>query len=281
MKISEILKKAAEILEQNGIAESRREAASLLAFSLQKDKTFLIAHSGYNLSNEEENQFLNFIERRAKREPFQHITGKQEFYGFDFFVTKDVLIPRPETEIIVENAIEILQTIENPNFCEVGVGSGCISVSILKNIKNAQAIGLDISEKALEIAEKNTRFHGVFDRLILKQSDVFGVLRGEKFDLIATNPPYIPQEDFATLQPEVRDFDPQIALTDGKNGLSIIEKIISDSPKFLKSRGFLLMEIGINQADSVKEMFSKKIWQTVEILPDFQTIPRTVKAWKV
>lgn len=280
MNISETLKKSAEILKENGIAEPRREAYSLLAFSLQKDKVFLIAHPGYELTTEEEKGFSLNLQRRANREPFQHITGKQEFYGLDFFVSRDVLIPRPETEIIVENAVEILHEIENPGFCEVGVGSGCISVSILHEVKNAAAIGLDISEKALQIAEKNAQFHGVLDRLNLHKSDVFEELTDEKFDLIASNPPYIPQSDFNNLQPEVRNFDPQIALTDGEDGLSIIEKIIGESCGFLKPQGFLLMEIGIDQSDSVKKMFSPKIWQTVEFLRDLQNIPRTVKAWK-
>lgn len=295
MNISEILKKAAQILEQNGINQPRREAVSLLAFALRKDKTFLIAHSDYQLSNEEETRFLSFLERRKQREPFQHITEIQEFYALEFFVTKDVLIPRPETEIIVENAIEILREMKIPRFCEIGIGSGCISVSILKNVKNATAIGLDISEKALEIAEKNAKRHGVFDRLNLKESDVFKNIRESVplsrqppgrwrydflFDLIVSNPPYIPQADFESLQPEVKNFDPQIALTDGKGGLSIIKKIINESPEFLKPNGFLLMEIGINQAESVKKMFAPEIWQAVEILPDLQAIPRTVKARK-
>ncbi len=296
VNISEILKKAAYILEQNGIAQPRREAASLLAFSLQKDKTFLIAHSDYRLSNKEETRFLSFLERRASREPFQHITGIQEFYGLEFFVTKDVLIPRHETEIIVENAIKILREMKNPRFCEIGIGSGCISVSILNEVKTATAIGLDISEKALEIAEENAKFHCISDRLILEKSDVFENIResemlsrqspGQRrrydflFDLIVSNPPYIPQADFENLQPEVRNFDPQNALTDGKDGLTIIRKIVEKSPDFLKPNSVLLMEIGINQADTVEKMFSTESWETVEILPDLQNIPRTVKARK-
>ncbi len=273
--ISETLKTAAEVLQQSGIAEPRREANSLLTFTLQKDKTFLIAHSEYELSKQEEKRFQNFLRRRAEREPFQHITGKQEFYGLDFEVSKDVLIPRPETELIVENAVEILP--KNGRFCEVGVGSGCISVSILHELKTASAIGLDVSEKALQIAEKNAETHNVFDRLELKISDVFDTLSNEKFDLIVSNPPYISDEDIKTLQAEVRDFEPLSALTDGKDGLSIINKIVEDAPKFLKPHGFLLMEIGFNQSDKVKQMFSSEFWQSVEVLPDLQNIPRIVK----
>ncbi len=278
MVISEILKNAAGILQQSGVAEPRRESVLLLAFALQKNKTFLIAHPEYKLSAEEEKRFQEFLQRRANREPFQYITGKQEFYGLDFAVTKDVLIPRSETELIVENAIEILRGKENPTFCEIGIGSGCISVSILHEVKTASAIGLDISENTLEIARENSVTHNVLNRLDLKISDVFEVLKNEKFDLIVSNPPYIASENIETLQVEVRCFEPLTALTDGKDGLSIIKKIINDAPKFLKPHGFLLIEIGFNQADKVKSFFSSNVWQKIEILPDLQGIPRIVKA---
>jgi len=276
--IAEILKEADAILQSNEIAEPRREAASLLAFSLQKDKTFLIAHPEYELSDEESKRFREFLNRRANREPFQYITGKQEFYRLDFTVTKDVLIPRPETELIVENAIELLSKFQNPCFCEVGIGSGCISIAILHELEKASAVGLDISAEALRVAEKNAKKHNVSDRLQLKSSDVFKNLKDEKFDLIVSNPPYISSEDIKDLQAEVRSFEPLTALTDGKDGLSIIKKIIAESPKFLKENCFLLMEIGFNQADEVRELFSPDVWRNLEVLPDLQGIPRTVKA---
>ncbi|MEK7723306.1 MAG: peptide chain release factor N(5)-glutamine methyltransferase [Acidobacteriota bacterium] len=239
--IAETIQKATKILLQNGIAEPRREANSLLAFALNKDKTFLIAHPEYDLTENEQKHFDEMMNRRANREPFQHITGKQEFYGLDFEVNSNVLIPRPETELIVEHAIQILVKIESPKFCEIGTGSGCISVSILHNVEKATAIGLDISEKAIEITNINSKKHYVSERLKLKQSDVFAVLTDEIFDLIVSNPPYIPNEDIPNLQNEVRDFEPINALTDGKDGLSIIENIVKNSPKFLCQKGFLLM----------------------------------------
>ena len=280
MNIAETLKNATEILQQNGIAEPRREANSLLAFTLRKDRTFLITHHDYELSREESEDFQSVLERRANREPFQYIAGKQEFYGLDFTVTPDVLIPRPETEIIVENAIEILKLREDSRFCEVGVGSGCISISILHNVENASAIGLDISAKALEVAKINAKKHRVSERLELRFSDVFENLRDEKFDLIVSNPPYISREDIKDLQAEVRDYEPLNALTDGKNGFSIIEKIIADAPRFLKPEGFLLMEIGFGQAEKSKRFFAAESWQMIEILPDLQGIQRTIKARK-
>jgi len=279
--ISETLKQATEILQASGIVEARREAKSLLAFVLDKNQTFLVAHSEYELSVEEKTQFQAVLERRASREPFQYIVGRQEFCGLDFTVTKDVLIPRLETEMLVEAAIEILR--KNARFCEVGIGSGCISVSILHQVKTASAIGLDASERALAIAERNAKTHRVLERLELKLSNVFDNLqdeKDEKFDLIVSNPPYISSEEMKTLQREVRDFEPHIALTDGKNGLSIVEKIIGTAPNFLKADGFLLMEIGFNQAIKVQEMFDKAIWREVEILPDLQSILRMVKVRK-
>lgn len=276
--VSETLRQAAEILQSSGIAEPRREAASLLAFVLKRDKTFLIAYPEYELTEKENKIFQEFLNRRAAHEPFQYIVGRQEFYGLDFLVTPDVLIPRPETELIVENAIEILKAKKNPWFCEVGIGSGCISVAILHEIKTASATGLDVSEKALRISEKNAEKHGVLERLKLKVSDVFDEINNETFDLIVSNPPYVPKEDFSTLQAEVRDFEPQVALTDGKNGLSIVEKIIIESPEFLKPNGSLLMEIGFNQSNKVREMFAEEIWREVDFFADLQGIPRMIKA---
>jgi release factor glutamine methyltransferase len=278
MNISEHLKRATEILQTSGIAEPRKEASSLLAFALKKNQTFLIAHSEHEPSAEEEKLFQSILDRRAKREPFQYITGRQEFYGLEFEVTPDVLIPRPETELIVENAIEILCGKPSASICEIGVGSGCISISILHEVKTANAIGLDISEKALEIAQRNAQLHHVAERVSFKSSNIFDELKDEKFDLIVSNPPYIPLADIENLQAEVRDFEPLNALTDDRNGLSIIKKIIDRSPDFLKPDGFLLMEIGFGQSEKVREMFSSNIWQTIEFLNDLQGIPRTVKA---
>lgn len=276
--VSEILREAAEILGAGGVSEARREAASLLAFALGRDKTFLIAHSEDELSADEENIFRAFIKRRAAREPFQYITGRQEFYGLEFDVAPGVLIPRPETESIVENAVEILKSVDRPAFCEVGVGSGCISVSILHELEMARGIGLDVSEGALAIAAANARKHGVAARLILQKSDVFEVLENEKFDLVVSNPPYISVAEMTDLQREVRDFEPRAALTDGGDGFSIIEKIVAGAPRYLNADGFLLLEIGFGQAERAAAMFDAALWRAAEILPDLQGIPRTVRA---
>ena len=276
VNVSQALKNAMEILREGGVAEPRREANSLLTFALNKNQTFLIAHDDYELSAVEETRFQAFIERRAGREPFQYITGRQEFYGLDFVVSPDVLIPRPETELLVEAAIDILKN--NAGFCEVGIGSGCISTAILHRIGTATAVGLDVSEAALKIARENAETHKVGERLALRKSDVFENLNDEKFDLIVSNPPYISREEMKILPPEVRDYEPATALTDGENGFSIIEKIITDAPRFLNQKGFLLLEIGYWQAVEVKAMFDEKCWNGIESRLDFQGIERVIQA---
>lgn len=279
--IAETLEQASEILRANEVAEPRREASLLLCLALEKDQTFLIAHPEYKLTETEEDLFRAYVQRRADREPFQHIAGRQEFYGLDFIVTPDVLVPRPETELLVENALTLFLRDQNIFFCEVGIGSGCISVALLHELKMARAIGLDISAEALDVAEKNALKNNVADRLELGVSDVFSELNvDDEFDLIVSNPPYVPLEDFAGLQAEVRDHDPRVALTDGGSGLSIIEKLIRESPQYLKPGGYLLMEIGFNQSFAVREMVDLNIWRSLDILPDLQGIPRMVKLWK-
>ncbi len=266
-------------MQSSDIREPRREAKSLLSLALKKDQTFLLAHDDYELTGTEKVRFLDFIERRSKHEPFQHIAQKQEFWRLDFVVTPDVMIPRHETELIVEAGIKILRKIDDPTFCELGVGSGCISISILYEVESAKAFGVDVSEKALKITAKNASNNGVLERLDLKTSDIFEAFDdARKFDLIVSNPPYIPGEDVPTLQAEVRDFDPHIALTDGKDGLSIIEKIINGSPACLSKNGFLLIEIGFDQSKKVRKMFDRQMSQRVEFFNDLQGFPRMVKA---
>lgn len=282
MKISETIERASEILKEAGVAEHRREAASLLAFSLKTNRTYLIANSNEALGEIDRANYFSLVARRANREPFQHITGIQEFYALDFIVSKDVLIPRPETELIVEHALKIFENRNDPHFCEIGVGSGCISISILKNKPTAKATALDISANALKIAALNAENHGVSSRLELLRSDIFSAIEERRpvFDLIVSNPPYISRADFDELQPEVRDFDPRLALTDEGDGLSIIRSIAGAAPGFLDHGGYLLMEIGFGQSELIGECFRDDVWSEFQIIPDLQDIPRMIKARK-
>jgi len=280
MNIAEALKFGDVRLADVGIAEPRLEASSLLTFALRRERSFLIAHPEYDLTSDEDASYRNVIARREGREPFQYIVGRQEFYGFDFEVNPNVLIPRPETELLVERAIVELSSIDSPEFCEIGVGSGCISVAILKHVPTARATGVDISETALEVAARNALLNGVENRLMLRASDVFSELGDKAFDAVVSNPPYIPESEFVDLQPEVRDFEPASALTDGGSGLSIIRRIVDETPARLVAGGILIVEIGFGQAESVRLMLRDDVWRSAEFLLDLQLIERTLVAVK-
>lgn len=278
MTIAEAISYGTAILKENEVIEPRRESALLLSLATQRDRAYLIAYPEKTLHPQDADTFRQFVARRATHEPFQYISGRQEFYGLDFEVTPDVLIPRPETETLVEEAIEELRDKDEPRFCEIGVGSGCISVAILHLVEHAQAVAADISEKALAVARRNAGKHGVADRLQLHISDVFYSLELQQFDLVVSNPPYVPSRDIDTLQPEVRDFEPHSSLTDGANGLSIIKRLADQSPRYLKPHAALIIEIGFNQGRDVAEMFDEAVWKSVEMMPDLQGIPRIVLA---
>ena len=280
MTVAEAIGFAAETLANAGIADPNREANSLLRFAIARDRAFTIAHPEYDLTDKEAELFNSSVARRTAREPYQHIVGRQEFYGLDFLVTPDVLIPRPETELIVERAVELLADRPSPRFLEIGVGSGCISVAILKHSPKAIAVAVDISEPAIVIARRNADLHRVSDRLNILSSDVFENVPTEAFDLIVSNPPYVPLTEYRDLQPEVRDHDPRMAVTDGSTGLTIIERIIAEAPGYLNSGGHLLVEIGHGQSDQVMALIDPARWRSAEFIPDLQGIPRTLDAAK-
>ena len=275
----ELISVAFRELDEAGVPEARREARDLLCLASGKPAAYLIAHPEYVPDAAAAEKFGSFIRRRSGREPFQQISGRQEFYGLEFAVTPDVMIPRPETELIVEAGLEILASTTNPAICEVGPGSGCIIVSLLHALPEARGIGLEISPEAMRVARINADANGVSDRLDLRESDLFAALGpSETFDLIVSNPPYVPAEDVEGLQPEVRDHEPLVALTDGGSGLSIIERIIRESPDRLVPGGHLLLEIGFNQSSRVIDMFDPELWGPVTAFPDLQGIPRMIKA---
>lgn len=278
MKVSEALQYASRTLGESGVPEARLEAASLLAFAIGRDRTFLIAHPEYELLANEKQRFEGFVARRARREPYHYITGTREFYGLDFEVSPAVLIPRPETEILVEQAIGLLRGMDSPRFLEVGSGSGCISVSILVNLPNAAAVAVDIDEEALEVTRKNAERHGVISRLTLARSDLFSSVGSERFDVVVSNPPYVPAADLPALQPEVREHEPHLALTDGGSGLSILERIAAGAPHYLRPGGSLIMEFGYGQTAGLMPAFDNANWERVSVMADGQGIDRVVTA---
>ena len=277
--IASLLRTGEAELAAAEIPEARREAALLLAAAIGCEGTFLIAHPEYVPEAGSRARYQDFTARRAAREPFHYIVGRKEFFGLEFLVSPSVLIPRPETEMLVERGIESLRDAREPRFCEVGVGSGCISVSILVNVTDAVGVGLDISEPAIEVARQNAGLQAVEGRFDLRRSDVLaGLGRDETFDLIVSNPPYVPAGDIEGLQAEVRDHEPHIALSGGQDGLAVVRKLIADSPKFLKPGGTLMIEFGFSQSEAVIGMFAADIWSTAVAETDLQGIPRIVKA---
>jgi release factor glutamine methyltransferase len=276
--IAAALAEATQLLRAGGRGDARRDAATLLMHTLACDRAFLITHMEDALAPDALAQFRLSVERRAQGEPLQYITGRQEFYGLMFEVTPDVLIPRPETELLVASALKLLRDTRAPQLCDVGTGSGCIPVALLHERAEARAIGLDISPAALAVAARNAARHGVADRLQLIVSDCFAALAATKtdFDLILSNPPYVAESDLTGLQREVRDFEPRIALTPGGDGLSIIRRLLADAPRLLKSGGHLLFEIGFNQHEAVAQLIDPSVWTLLDVHQDLQGIPRTV-----
>ena len=274
VSIAEILKTAAQALDHAGVADARREASSLLAHVFQKDRTFLISHAEDSLDEGVVREFAAAIERRAAGEPAQYITGVQDFYGRSFRVTPAVLIPRPETELLVEAALDVMNA--DAVICDVGTGSGCIAVTLLCERADARAVAVDISEAALEVARQNANAQAVEGRIEFVLSDCFAALRTHEFDVIVSNPPYVATSAMSGLQREVRDHEPLVALSPGEDGLRVIRRLLKDAPDFLCGRGHLLMEIGFDQGERVQQLVDERVWTLRNILPDLQSIPRIV-----
>jgi release factor glutamine methyltransferase len=274
--IAEALLQAAQVLRKAGVVEARREAGSLLSFVIERDRTALISHAEDLLVSDQLIHFTKLVDRRALGEPLQYITGKQDFYGREFSVTPAVLIPRPETEILVEVALEKLKDFSAPKICDVGTGSGCIAVSLLCERHDAYVTALDISSAALDVARMNASDHGVLDRVVFRNSDLFKSLDSENdsFDLVVSNPPYIADGVIPTLQREVREHEPLMALASGTDGLDHIRRLLLESPQFLKPQGHLIIEIGFDQSELLKSTIDNVVWQLLEIRPDLQGIPR-------
>lgn len=282
LTIAEALSEAASVLQQTDVAEPRREAASLLAHVSGRDRTHLITHDDERLTDAQLEDFRRAVARRAAGEPLQYIKGHQEFYGLEFEVTPDVLIPRPETELLVETALELTRDTGSPLICDVGTGSGCIIVALLHARRDGRAVALDVSPRALGVAARNAARHDVRDRLTFILSDCFDALDSEhhgerRFDLIVSNPPYVAEADIDGLQREVRDHEPRMALTPGGDGLGIIRRLICESPRHLKPGGHLVIEIGYDQHEQIGALIDeRRRWTLLDIHRDLQGIPRTV-----
>jgi release factor glutamine methyltransferase len=277
--IAEAILQGAHQLRLAGVSEARREAGSLLAHALGRDRSFILAHAEDVIGDETAETFRQYVERRADGEPLQYITGHQEFFNLDFEVTRDVLIPRPETELLIETALKLFaEWRKTPVICDVGTGSGCIAITLVHEIPGARATAIDISPDALAIARRNASRHGVAERIDFILSDCFSAFKNsdQKFDFIVSNPPYVGEGEIAFLQREVRNFEPHIALAAGADGLSIIRRLLLETAGFLKPDGFFLFEIGFSQAAAIEQLVDRRTWNIIGIYSDLQGIPRTI-----
>jgi release factor glutamine methyltransferase len=249
---------------------------------LDRDRAFLHAHPEYELTPSEAKQFEEAVAKRASGIPLQHITGHQEFCGLDFIVTPAVLIPRPETEHLVESALQLIResNIQKPRIIDVGTGSGCIILSVAHSLSIADLHGVDISPDALAIAKENSERLRLSDKVTFHQGDLLTEFLGaaDTFDFVLSNPPYVGLSEADKVQREVREHEPHMAVFGGKRGLDIYERLIPQAHQVLKPGGSLLMEIGYSIEDPVRALLED--WKDVRSVPDLQGISRVVIACK-
>ena len=273
--IQNTLKAAVERLAAKNIDSPRLDAEILLAHVLNCRRLTLYVDSQRILPLQDVLKFNELVNQRLNGLPVAYIVGSKEFFGLRFAVNENVLIPRPETEILAELVGEYLRGLDDEViFADLGVGSGAIAISILKFVKNARAVAVDISEAALEVAKFNSSKFHVEDRIKFYCGDLFAPLTG-KFNAIVSNPPYIPTCELKTLQTEVKR-EPQLALDGGEDGLSFYRRILRDAPRFLVDGGLLAVEVGINQGSAVKNLFEAANFDEVTILNDLAGLERVV-----
>ncbi len=278
MTISSLtLKNAESILKKSQIPSWRLDAEILLAEVLRKDRSELIIRNNIKISNKKAFTFNRYIDRRKKFEPVAYILNNKEFFSLDFFVNKNSLIPRPETELMVEKAIEIYKK-KAPNILDIGTGSGCIIISVLRHLPKSRGIGLDISKNAIKVAKFNSeKLLKVYNkRLKFMNVSIEKLSNNRIFDLILANPPYINSKDIRNLPTDIKRYEPKIALDGGKDGLDVIKKVIYKSLKILKHNGTLAIEIGNNQYFTVSKLLRKNGFKETTLLKDYKNNIRCI-----
>ena len=316
MDVRSTLKQAIAQLRDAHVPSFTLAAELLLLHVLSRDRTWLYAHPEEELSVADADRFFNLISRRANGDPTQHLTGKQEFWGLEFEVTPDVLIPRPETEHVVEVALDRLALREiragrrNKNdgaglqIADIGTGSGCIAIALAKELPAAAFCATDISDAALVVARRNAERHSVSDRVRFIECNLFEELssgaqhaaphlgyessagfesqvtslESRSFDLIVSNPPYIGRRESATLMREVRDYEPEIALYGGEEGYEFYPGLIAQASAYLKPGGILVLELGHNSLPAVQPLLEVSVWTNVAATNDLAGIPRVLAA---
>ena len=282
--ISRILKWTEQYFKDKGIESPRLDAEVLLAHVLEKQRIYLYVHFDEPLQPGELAAYREMIKKRVLRVPVAQILGEKEFMGLTFKVTADTLVPRPDTEILVQAAVDRLRAMagEEPlRFADIGTGSGAICLSVLHYLEGTVADTVDISPAARAVAEENAASLGLADRVTFHTGDLLQPLSGISFAAILSNPPYIPEADIATLAPEVRLKEPHTALSGGQDGLDFYRRLAEEAPAMLVPGGFTAFEVGIHQAGDVADLLkANPLIDRTEILPDYAGIDRVVVGWR-
>lgn len=279
--ILEILQWTTSYFQEKGIQSPRLTAEVLLAHTLQQDRMYLYVHYDQPLEPEERQRFKTLILQRIQGTPTQYLTGVQEFWSLGFRVTPAVLIPRPETEHLVETAIELARTLSAPTILDLGTGSGIIAISLKHELPQANMYASDVSETALSIARENAgSLLAEGAQITFCHGDLFEPFPAMTFDLIVSNPPYISEPDYAALACEVRDHEPRLALYAGKDGLDVYHPLIAGAAGHLNAQGVAVVEIGYGQKDAVVKIFEQHRFQIERIVPDYAGIERVIAARK-
>ena len=255
-----------------GIADARNDAWLLLTMACKIDHTYYYMHIDEEMPEELQHEFEVLIKKRAERVPLQYITGEQEFMGMTFHVNSNVLIPRQDTETLVEEALKVVKP--GMKVLDMCTGSGCVLISILKNVHGTGGYGYDISKQAINVAKENAKLNDV--PAIFERSNLFEDVADETFDVIVSNPPYIRSDEIPFLMPEVSEFEPHEALDGKEDGLFFYRKIIQESPDYLTDGGYLLFEIGYDQGEAVKNLMEAQDFACVEIKKDLSGLDRLV-----
>ena len=257
---------------------AQKDAELLLMHVLGQSRSWLLAHPGDAVSESNCARYSELLERRYRGEPIQYIVGETEFYGLPFRVTPDVLIPRLETEHVVEKAVALARALPRPRIVDVGTGSGAIAVSLAHHLPDAQITAIDLSPNALVIAKQNAERNKVRDRVRFIEGDLLAPVADEQFDLVISNPPYVAAYDRESLAVEVRDFEPPLALFAGNDGLDVFRRLIPAAREVLDMSGFIVLEIGCGQAESIGALLAAAGFESIEFTPDLQGIPRVASA---
>ena len=280
MNIQTAVQKAQLFLKKKNIKSPVLDSQILMSEAIKKEKEFIIFNFDKEISNKNLEYFNKLILQRARGEPIAYLVKKKYFWKYQFSVNKDVLIPRPDTEVLIEEVLKLTKNKDNLNLLDVGIGSGCILISILKDKKNFYGTGIDISKKSLDTCKINAKNLGVINRLKLYKSDIDN-FHFRKYDLIISNPPYIKKSKLKYLEKDVIGYEPKQALDGGMEGLSEISKVINKSSELIKKNGFLILEIGFDQKWKVKKILENKGFYIKKIVRDLSNNDRCIVSKKI